>query len=113
MKENNTKLFGELENWPPKNEMAELLISCGISVVVGNYSIRLQNFNHFIIQEYDFNGSTPCIDADAETKEQMLKEANLVSECFSKARLKHRFEIYDDNDLLAGYYHYQWAKDRN
>lgn len=43
----------------------------------------------------------------------MLKEASLVSNCLAKAKLKHRFEVYDENDELVGYYHYEWPNDNN
>ena len=113
MEDNYSSLSGQLEKWPTKSEMAELLISCGISVNVGKYAIRLQKFDHFVFQEYDFNGSMPSIDADAETKEQMLKEASQVSKCLSKAKLKHRFEVYDGNDEIVGYYHYEWPNENS
>ena len=113
MEDNSCGLSGQLEKWPTKNGLAELLISCGVKVNVGQYSIRLQEFDHFVFQEYDYNGSTPSIDADAETKEQMLKEASLVSNCLSKAKLRHRFEVYDGNDELVGYYHYEWPNENN
>ena len=113
MEENYSGLSGQLEKWPTKIEMAELLISCGLPVIVGKYSLRLQEFDHFVFQEYDSSGNSPSIDADAETKEQMLKEANLVSKCLSKAKIRHRFEVYDGNEKLVGYYHYEWPNENS
>jgi hypothetical protein len=38
----------------------------------------------------------------------MIREGGLVSNALARAGIKHRFEIYDENDRLAGYLHHEW-----
>lgn len=107
------RLFGQLEVWPSKSTMARLLSSAGFSVVVGRYSIRLEDCEHFVLQEYGGDLGEPQIDADAETLERMLEDANRVSRALTAADIRHRFELYDDRDALVGYLHHRWPQPSN
>lgn len=88
--------------------MAEILRDAGLQVSVGQYSIRVDNCSHFVIQEYGSDLGTPAIDADADSVNEMLRDGKLVSDALAKAGIRHRFEIYDHEDLMVEYLNYDW-----
>lgn len=111
--DSSVSLCGELESWPSKARMARLLASAGFSVVVGRYSIRLADCEHFVLQEYGGDLGEPQFDADASTLGRMLDDAGRVSRALAAADLRHRFELYDGNDELVGYLHHRWPPPSN
>jgi hypothetical protein len=104
-------IAGQLASWPPKDEMASILRRAGLSVTVGQYSIRLDDCEHFVFQEYGGDLGDPSIDADADSSDHLLRDASRVSRALAEANIRHRFEIYDHNDVLAGYLHHDWPID--
>lgn len=108
----NVRLHGQLEKWPSKTEMARLMEAAGFSVYVGRYSIRLQDCEHFVFQEYGGDLGDPQFDADASTLEKMLKDAGRVSAALTAADIRHRFELYNDNDELVGYVYHRWPQEQ-
>lgn len=109
--ETSGQLAGQLADWPSKARMAQILRDAGLRIVVGRFSIRVEDCSHFVFQEYGGDLGIPAIDADADTPEAMLHDGKLVSDALSKARIRHRFEIYDHEDNLVGYLHYDWPPD--
>ena len=105
------RLYGKLDGWPSKEEMAHLLESAGFLVVVGRYSIRLKDCEHFVFQKYGGDLGDPQFDADASSLEQMLNDAGRVSAVFVSADICHRFELYNDLDKLVGYLHHRWPQE--
>jgi hypothetical protein len=99
---------GELRHWPTKEQMAEILRKAGLRVSVGQCSVRIEDFSHFVFQQYGPELGPPAIDADAASEEDMLRETKQVSEALGRASMSHRFEVYDGNNLLIGYFHHQW-----
>lgn len=98
----NVRLHGQLEKWPSKTKMARLMEAAGFSVYVGRYSIRLQDCEHFAFQEYGGELGDPQFDADASSLEKMLEDGRRVSAALTAADIRHRFELYNDNDELVG-----------
>ena len=101
MEDTSAVLFGSLDKWPSKDEMAEILKNAGLKISVGKYSITINDCSHFRFQEYDGDLNEPCIETDADNTEEMIKDAKLVSNALKKAELSHSFEIYDHNEELA------------
>ncbi len=101
-------IAGELESWPTMNEMAALLRSAGLAVIEGRYSLRLADFDHFILQQYGGDIGDPHIDFEHYSLDDMLRDSGRVSKIFAAANLRHRFEIYDDADQMIGYLHHDW-----
>lgn len=108
----NVRLSGQLEKWPTKTEMARLMKSAGFSVYVGRYSIRLQDCEHFAFQDYGGDLGDPQFDADASNLQKMLEDGGRVSAALTAADIRHRFELYNDNDELVGYLHHRWPQDQ-
>ncbi len=102
------RLAGELAAWPSKEGMAAILRAAGHAVTVGQYSVRVEGHCRFKFQEYGGDLGDPVIDADAGNVAEMLLTAGLVSDALARAGIVHRFEVYDDNDELAGYLHHGW-----
>lgn len=88
--------------------MAAILRSAGVAVTVGRYSIRVDDCNHFVFQEYGGDLGDPCLDADADALDEMLRDAGLVSAALAAAEIQHRFEVYDNSDEMVGYIHHKW-----
>lgn len=101
-------ISGELDWWPPKSEMADLLRSAGFVVNVGTYSIRLDDCEHFVFQEYGDDVGQPTIDADGNSLDAMLKDGNRVSAALASHGIRHRFEIYNSDGDMVGYIHHRW-----
>ena len=108
----DVRLYGQLERWPSKTEMARLTEAAGFTVYVGRYSIRLQDCEHFAFQEYGGDLGDPQFDADASTLEKMLEDGGRVSAAFVEADIRHRFKIYNDNDEMVGYLHHRWPQEQ-
>ena len=102
------RIAGELASWPAKHEMASLLRRAGLSVTVGPYSIRLEDCEHFVFQEYGGNIRDPSIDADADSLDHLLHDAGRVSRALADTNIRHRFENYDHNDVRVGYLHHDY-----
>ena len=107
MEDLSANIAGVIEKWPSKEEMVSLLEDAGLSLNIGKYSIRIQNCSHFVFQEYGGDLGTPCIDADADNSEEMIKDATLVSNALKKANVGHSFEIYNHEDVLVSKIEYQ------
>jgi hypothetical protein len=101
-------LAGEIDGWPTKERMADILRARGLHIVVGRYSIRFEDCQYFSFEQYGGDLGEPCINADADTVEDMIRDAKLVSRALASADIRHRFEIYDHTGNLAAYLHHRW-----
>lgn len=88
--------------------MATILRNAGLQVYVGRYKVRVENCSHFVFQEYGGDLGEPSIDAEAETLDEMMRDAKLVSDALAEAGVRHRFGLYDGSDEMVGYFHYNW-----
>lgn len=107
---NYVVLSGQIDEWPTKSEMALLLGEAGLDIYVGKYSIRINDCQHFILQQYGGDLGDPCFDADASDLGTMLDDSRLVSRVLASANLRHRFELYDEKDVFVGYMHHNWPQ---
>jgi hypothetical protein len=101
---------GELRSWPTKERMTQILRDSGLRVTVGQYSIRIDDCSHFVFQEYGGDLGEPSVDADADSGADLLRDAQRVSSALSHAGVVHRFEVYDEQDALVGYFHHDWPQ---
>ena len=102
------RIAGELEVWPSKEGMANILRAAGLAVVVGRYSIRVEGHSRFNFGQYGGDLGDPVIDANADSVAELLSTASLVSEALGRVGIIHRFELYEDDHEMAGYLHYGW-----
>ena len=103
-------LSGGIDGWPTQSQMVKIMRAAGFSVTVGRYSIRLDDCDHFIFQEYGGDLGEPQIDADANSLETMMRDAVRVSQALTDADIRHRFELYDDANKMVGYLHHDWPQ---
>lgn len=108
MNDESAHIYGELSDWPSKRGMARLLKKAGFRVSVGNYSVRLEDCEHFIFQHYGGDLGDPVIDADANSAADLIRDARRVSKAFADVGIRHRFEIYDWQDRMIDYLHFDW-----
>ena len=109
----NTSSFlsGSLDPWPAKETLRKLLQSNGLDIYLGKYSVRLMNLDSgssFSFEHYGGDICDPTISAYSNSPENMLSVAQLVSNTLIKAKIKHRFEIYDYEDKMTSYLHHEW-----
>ncbi len=101
-------LCGEIEKWPSKEALATLLRQAGLKIIVGQYSVRVDDCSHFSFESFGFSVG-PAISADADDARAMLDDGGKVSRALTIAGLRHRFEIYEhDGADLVGYLHHNW-----
>ena len=108
MNDDFATVAGQLLPWPSQDQMAQVLRAAGLSVYVGHCSIRVEDCEHFSFEQFGGDLGDPCIGADAETTERMVQDARLVSNALAAAGIRHRFEVYDGDNNLAAYVHYEW-----
>lgn len=87
-----------------------MLRDAGLRVTVGKYSVRIDDCSHFVFQQYGGDLGDPVIDADADSATEMLRDAGRISGALTGAGVVHRFEVYDEHDALAGYFHHEWPQ---
>jgi hypothetical protein len=113
MTDTSAIISGELEDWPSKQHMAAILCNAGLKIYVGRYSLRVDDCDRFIFQGYGGDLGKPCIDADADSVEALLRDGRLVSDALGQAGIRHRFEIYDRHSEMVGYLHHDWPLEEN
>ncbi len=106
----NVQIFGELKSWPSMSAMAGLLSSAGLHVRTGRYSICVNDFAHFSIEEYGGDLGDPQFDIEVDSLAEAMRVVGCVSAIFSQAGLRHRFEIDDGSPTTAGYFHHDWPQ---
>lgn len=106
--DNSVNIAGELAEWPGKSELAKILRTGGLDITEGEYSIFVNDCSYFVFQEFGGDLGDPQIEAEADSLEIMLREGGMVSKVLAGAGIKHRFEIFDTEDNMVGYLHYDW-----
>ena len=101
-------LAGELSCWPSQAALAEILRAAGLDLDIGRYAIEIRACENFSFQHFGGDRGMPCIVAEAETAERMIRDAQRVSRALAAASIRHRFEIYDGHDTLVAYVHHDW-----
>ena len=102
----DVRLAGQIDCWPSKTQMASILRAAELNINIGTYSIRVVECQHFVLQEYGGDLGDPVFDADADSLPQMLSDSAKVSNALTAAKLRHRFDLYGDENELVGYFHY-------
>ena len=108
MMDTSAVLAGQCSPWPTKEALVRHLENGGLRVSQGRYSVRVEDCGHFVFQHLGGDIASPAIDADADGAEALQRDAKLVSVALAAAGVKHRFEVYDCNDALVAYLHFNW-----
>jgi hypothetical protein len=108
MRDTSVHIAGELSTWPDKHRMAKILHKGGLNVYVSKYSVRVEDCSHFSFEHYGGDIGEPIIDADADSLDEMMRDAKRVSAALAAAGIRHRFELYDAANEMVGYVHYDW-----
>ena len=103
-------VVGELKNSPPKERLAEILRDSGLRAITGRYSVRIEECSHFVFQQYGGDLGKPAVDADADSPDEMLRDAEQVSAALARAGVAHRFEVFDQHDRSVGCFSHDWAE---
>jgi hypothetical protein len=103
-------VHGELADWPSKDRLAAVLRDFGLHVTIGKYSVAIDDCSHFKFVQYGGDISPPCIDADADSAEEMIGDARLVSDALAASKIIHRIEVCDERGGEVAYLHFGWPK---
>ncbi len=104
-------LSASISKWPSKTELANMFKLDGFAITEGTYSIRLNDFDHFVFRELSHDSSTGCITADHKSSEELVAFSGRVSKTLAKSGVRHRFEVYSEKEELVSYMHHDWPKD--
>jgi hypothetical protein len=110
MEDTRSILSGECLPWPAKERLAAALREGGLDVFVGEYSVRVRNTSTFALSFEHYGGDIcePAIRADADDAQVLIRGGKVVSSALAAAGIRHPFEIYDSNDVLVEYLHFEW-----
>lgn len=115
MTDNSAQMAGELLTDVGLRPLSSRLASAGLRVQIresshyqGGEYIRVYEgadftMEHVGLGEYLARG-------DAGSVEQMLATASRVSQALTGLGIRHRFEVYDSGNRLAGYLHHDWPQ---
>ena len=68
---------------------------------VNAYCVRVLNCSHFKLEVFEGNVS---LDADADSVEEAVEDAQLVSTALAVEGIRHRFTVVDQNDNEVAYF---------
>ena len=109
--EGSVHIAGQLAEWPTKERMAAILRAAGLEVDVGAYSVRVKSGSHFVFQEYGGDLGEPRVEADAGSLARMMRDAGLVSAALGRAGIRHRLEVYSEDNAMLAYLHHEWPRE--
>ena len=98
-------VFGQVETLLPFDAFARIFDHAGWHTNVGRYSVRVSG----PLGDYKFvyNGGEYFLE-DGIDAADVLAAARSLSALLSSHGLRHRFEIYEENDRLVLYLHHNW-----
>lgn len=101
-------LTGTCDPWPSKAELLNAIQASGFRVVSTEFSIRVSGSGSIVFRHLVGDVCPPAIDGDASTTTELFRDAAVVSSALAAAGIRHRLEIYDDEQNCAGCFHHQW-----
>jgi hypothetical protein len=101
-------LAGEISNWPSKEELEALLREAGFATKGGAFSIRMAGFDSFVFRTPGGGAAPPAITASHESVDELNRFAGQISAALAQNAIRHRFEIYDSGNRLAGAFSHDW-----
>lgn len=110
-------IAAELDPWPSKERLAEILRSAGLTPVVGRHSVRIAELPGFAFQHMTGDLDAQSIEAGVGTVRESVFQATRVSAALAGAGVRHRFELYEDlgpgkRNNLVGYLHHDWPREQ-
>ena len=97
--------YGQLGFRTAPADLASSLIANGVNAGWNKFCVDVTDCSHF---KFQFNGGHADVDADADTLEEMVADAKLVSTALTAAGIQHRFEVHNHRDELITQFHYEW-----
>jgi hypothetical protein len=108
--EDGAILYGRCSPWPARADLVAVLRAGGLAVSEGRYAVRVTACENFSFEHYG-GDMEPGIQADAETLDRMLADAEIVSRALTLGNVRHGFEVYGPEGKLVGYYHHDWPRE--
>lgn len=73
------------------DELSRVMASQGLKAESGRFAVRIRDCSHFVLQFAE--AASYDLDADADSEQEMLRDAELVSQRLSAASVRHEFEV--------------------
>ncbi|MFN3888905.1 MAG: hypothetical protein ACK4MV_00805 [Beijerinckiaceae bacterium] len=108
MSDADVSVVGEIDSVLPRKELAGLLAGAGFAVEDSAYALRLRLAGERVEFTRDEVGYILCGGFDTPESRAQLPE---FSAALSRLDLRHRFEIYEGDDLVD-YLHHGWELDQ-
>lgn len=103
-------LTGELSPWPARERLLAVLREGGLHVVEDGHTLHVADAFRWTFDHVSVDGAEPEVEADAETVEMLLRDAERVSTALARAKIRHRFEVFDGDRVPRGYFHFDWPQ---
>ena len=100
-------ICGQLEGMFTPETLGSVLAAQGLKVHTNRYSVRVTDCSHF---KFEISNGDVAVDADAGSVHEMLLDTERVSVALTNAGVRHCFEVYDDHNTQAGYFHFEWPQ---
>jgi hypothetical protein len=91
----DVRIYGHFPEMHRRLALGDALTRQGLKVSVNRYCVRVLSCSHFILEVTNGNVS---LDADAETVEEAIDNARLVSTALANEQIRHQFTVMDEND---------------
>lgn len=102
-------VVGEIDSGLARPELARLLAGAGFAVEDSAYALRLRIAGERVEFTRDEVGYILCSGFDTPESRAQLED---FSAALGRLDLRHRFEIYE-GDELVGYLHHDWEPDES
>ena len=91
----DVRIYGYFPEVHHRHALGDALTRQGLKVSVNRYCVRVLSCSHFILEVTNGNVT---LDADAETVEEAIDKAELVSAALANEQIHHQFIVMDEND---------------
>ncbi|MDP2355444.1 MAG: hypothetical protein Q8M31_05210 [Beijerinckiaceae bacterium] len=109
MSDADVSVDGEIDSQLPRTDLARLLAGAGLATEDSAYALRLRLAGERVEFTRDDVGYILCSGFDTPESRSQLPE---FSAALGRLDLRHRFEIYEGNDLVD-YLHHAWELDED
>ena len=97
--------YGQLGFRTAPADLASLLTEHGVNASWNKFCVEVNDCSHF---KFEFTNGHAALDADADTLEQMIADARMVSDALTSAGIKHQFSVHDHHEELITHFHHEW-----
>jgi hypothetical protein len=107
--DDDVSVAGEIDSALPRADLARMLADAGLAAEAGVYALRLRLAGERVEFTRDEVGYILCGGFETPESRALLPE---FSAALGRLGLRHRFEVYEGDDLVD-YLHHDWELDED